>query len=190
MSKQNVEKKVLEYLLKIPKGKVVTYKILAEKFGVHPRKISQIMKNNTSPEKYPCYKVISHWWTLGGYNNGGEEEKKKKLISDWVVIKNGKVSHKYYYLEEQTKSKKNSGWKRKKHAWKSKKKNQVTFQRRMTEYVFLIIAVALIFVAFLAFQKSYFYEKKICSETQWYWNENYHVCQHGFLYLNPSKKDS
>jgi O6-methylguanine-DNA--protein-cysteine methyltransferase len=43
------DRSILEYLLKIPNGKVSTYKILADRFEVHPRKIASVMKYNTYP---------------------------------------------------------------------------------------------------------------------------------------------
>ena len=53
------KQEILEYLQKIPKGKVMTYKSLADVFGVHPRKIAMTMKYNKEPDVYPCYKIIS-----------------------------------------------------------------------------------------------------------------------------------
>jgi O6-methylguanine-DNA--protein-cysteine methyltransferase len=56
----NISQQILEELQRIPKGKVMTYKTMADKFGVHPRKVAMTMKYNTQPDVYPCYKVISH----------------------------------------------------------------------------------------------------------------------------------
>jgi len=56
----DIKQQILEELLTIPKGKVMTYKTLAQRFDVHPRKIAMTMKHNKEPEVYPCYKVISH----------------------------------------------------------------------------------------------------------------------------------
>ena len=57
---KDIKQEILEELQKIPKGKVMTYKTLALKFGVHPRKVAMTMKYNKYPDIYPCYKVISH----------------------------------------------------------------------------------------------------------------------------------
>ena len=65
---QNINQDILKYLQNIPKGKVSTYKRLADHFSVHPRKIASVMKYNKSPEIYPCYKVISESGKLSGYN--------------------------------------------------------------------------------------------------------------------------
>ena len=39
-----INRKLENLLLKIPEGKVTTYKILAERLGVHPRKIAKMLK--------------------------------------------------------------------------------------------------------------------------------------------------
>ena len=56
--KDDISKDILEYLLGIPKGKVMTYKTLAQQFGVHPRKVAMTMKYNDAPDFFPCYKVF------------------------------------------------------------------------------------------------------------------------------------
>lgn len=83
-----IKKQVLEYLLKIPKGKVSTYKKIWEKFSLHPRTIASIMKTNEEPEIYPCYKVISSNWNISWYS--GEDwvsGKIKRLESEWIEVK-------------------------------------------------------------------------------------------------------
>ncbi len=84
---------ILEYLQTIPKGKVTTYKNIADRFNVHPRKVASVMKYNKHPDIYPCYKVVSADRKISGYSAyDGVSTKIKKLRSDGVVIINGKVS--------------------------------------------------------------------------------------------------
>ena len=82
----------MESLLKIPKWKVTTYKILADKFWVHPRRVASVMKHNKNPEFFPCYKVVSHslklWW-YSAYD--WVNTKVEMLEKDWVIIDNWKV---------------------------------------------------------------------------------------------------
>ena len=83
---------VLEFLLTIPKGKVTTYKALAERFHTHPRAIASIMKHNSLPQKYPCYKVVAADGKLSGYSGDGGVKKKKLLLEkESISIENGKV---------------------------------------------------------------------------------------------------
>jgi|SaaInlStandDraft_5_1057022.scaffolds.fasta_scaffold22111_3 DNA transformation protein len=99
-SKKDVEldNKILKALLKIPKWKVTTYKILADKFWVHPRRIASVMKYNKSPENYPCYKVISHslrvWW-YSAFD--WVDSKIEMLEDDWVKVVDGKIPENYIF---------------------------------------------------------------------------------------------
>jgi len=91
-----IKQKILESLLKIPKWKVTTYKNLALKFSVHPRKISQTMRYNKFPEKYPCYKVISSDWNLSWYSwENWVCGKISRLEKDWVEIVDWKIDEKF-----------------------------------------------------------------------------------------------
>ena len=57
-----LKEKVYNYLLTIPKGKVVTYKQIAEYLG-NPklsRIVGNILHRNPNEKKYPCYKVVKN----------------------------------------------------------------------------------------------------------------------------------
>jgi len=86
---------VLRLLRRIPRGKVTTYKALAEASGSRGfRAVGQIMRRNPRPDLYPCYKVVRSDGSLGGY--GGTDpamlRKKMRLLErDGVRVINGKV---------------------------------------------------------------------------------------------------
>ena len=84
--KKNFQEKVLEIVSKIPIGKVLTYKKVAEKAGSPKayRAVGNILNKNYNP-KIPCHRVIYSSGKTGGYNRG-EKEKKKLLINEGVVI--------------------------------------------------------------------------------------------------------
>lgn len=83
----NISQQILEFLQTIPKGKVATYKSIADRFSVHPRKVAMVMKHNKRPDIYPCYKVISTSGELGWYSAyDGVESKKKMLEDDGIEI--------------------------------------------------------------------------------------------------------
>lgn len=89
------EREILQALLDIPKGKVMTYKTLADKCGVHPRKIASVMKYSNQPG-YPYYKIISHSGHVGGYSwDDGEMTKIVKLKAEWIPIRLMKVPKEY-----------------------------------------------------------------------------------------------
>ncbi|MCH8519047.1 MGMT family protein [Candidatus Gracilibacteria bacterium] len=92
----NISQKILEALQEIPKGKVMTYKTLADKFGVHPRKVAMTMKYNKYPDIYPCYKVISHSGSISGYSGeNGVDGKICRLRADGIEVQDGKIERKY-----------------------------------------------------------------------------------------------
>ena len=83
----NLDNKILEKLLEIPKWKVTTYKILADIFDVHPRRIASVMKTNNNPDVFPCYKVISHSRKLSWYSWPNWVKSKIELLEqDWIKV--------------------------------------------------------------------------------------------------------
>lgn len=96
-----MKEKVYNYLLTIPKGKVTTYKRIAEYLGDArlARVVGNILHNNPAEEKYPCYKVVNSKGMLASnFAFGGIEGQKKKLESDGIEVVNNKVSlAKYLY---------------------------------------------------------------------------------------------
>ena len=83
------QKKVWKELLKIPRGKVLTYKELARKAG-RPRAVRAVAnavgKNPMAP-LIPCHRVIRSDGTLGGYSGrGGIKTKLRLLKKEGVVI--------------------------------------------------------------------------------------------------------
>lgn len=77
--------KVLEIVSKIPKGKVMTYKQVAERAGSPraSRAVGSIMKSNYNA-KIPCHRVIRSDGTPGNYNRGADE-KVKKLRAEGAI---------------------------------------------------------------------------------------------------------
>lgn len=98
-----MKEKVFEYLLVIPKGKVVTYKQIAEYLG-NPnlaRAVGNIIHNNPDEEKYPCYKVVNSSGNLSiHFAFGGIEKQKEKLENEGIEVQDYTVNlDKYQYKE-------------------------------------------------------------------------------------------
>ncbi len=92
----SIDRDILEYLLGIPQGKVMTYKTLANVFWVHPRKVAMVMKYNDYPDFFPCYKVISHSGKVGWYSaKCWVQTKVEMLQADGIEVIDGKVDKKY-----------------------------------------------------------------------------------------------
>ncbi len=91
---EDMKDKVYSYLLTIPEGKVATYKQIAEYLG-NPklaRVVGNILHNNPSEEKYPCYKVVNSKGHLSyGFAFGGIEKQKEKLEAEGIEVVNYKV---------------------------------------------------------------------------------------------------
>lgn len=68
-------KRVLGVVQKIPKGKTLTYKQVAEMAGRPKayRAVGNILNKNWDP-KIPCHRVIRSDGKLGGYNRGAEQK--------------------------------------------------------------------------------------------------------------------
>jgi len=82
--------KVWNYLKKIPKGKVKTYKDVAKAIGkpLAVRAVANAIGKNPYPPKIPCHRVIRSDGSLGGYSGKcGIEQKRHLLRSEKVFIK-------------------------------------------------------------------------------------------------------
>ena len=80
--------KVWKYLLKIPKGKVKTYKevAIAIKRPYSARAVGNAVGKNPYAPKIPCHRVIKSDGSLGGYSGKGGVKTKKKLLKNEGVM--------------------------------------------------------------------------------------------------------
>jgi len=53
------QKSVWQETIKIPLGKTITYKVLADRIGSHPRPVAKALRHNPLPIIYPCHRVVS-----------------------------------------------------------------------------------------------------------------------------------
>ena len=78
-------------LLRIPQGKVTTYKEIAEALNTKAyRAVGNAMAKNRNLELFPCYKVVKSNGEVGNYRLG-VEKKINMLKADGINITNGKV---------------------------------------------------------------------------------------------------
>ena len=90
------QKKVTDFLKKIPKGKVATYQALANMAG-YPgaaRAVGTVMAKNEHPVVVPCHRVIKSDGMLGNYTAPGGTKWKRELLEAEGVrfLTNGRVS--------------------------------------------------------------------------------------------------
>lgn len=77
--------KVLAIVKKIPKGKTMTYALVARRAGSPEayRAVGSILKKNFDPA-IPCHRVIKSDGSLGAYNRGAQE-KARKLREEMAI---------------------------------------------------------------------------------------------------------
>lgn len=88
----NFKERVFLVVKKIPKGKVLTYKRVAEIVGSPKsvRAVGNALNKNTDFNNIPCHRVICSNGYVGGYVFG-LNKKKKLLIQENVIIVNNKI---------------------------------------------------------------------------------------------------
>lgn len=97
-----MQQKIYEFLLTIPKDKVVTYGQIAEYLGNKKlaRVVGNTLHNNPKENKYPCYKVVNSKGNLSkNFAFGGIEKQKEKLEKDGIIVSNNKVNLDKYQMK-------------------------------------------------------------------------------------------
>ncbi len=69
------DRKVLNFIMNIPYGNILTYKFIAEELRTSPRAIGQALHRNPFPLIIPCHRIVRSDGTLGGYSLGFEAKK-------------------------------------------------------------------------------------------------------------------
>ncbi len=78
-------------LKKIPRGRVTTYKNIAEALGSGAfRAVGNAMNRNENAPLIPCHRVVKSNGELGGYA-GGLAKKIKLLETEGVPVSDGKI---------------------------------------------------------------------------------------------------
>lgn len=94
-----MKQQVYNYLLTVPKGKVVTYGQIAQMLG-NPklaRAVGNALHTNPNPSLYPCYKVVNSRGRLSfHFAFGGMEAQQKLLEQEGIEVHGGKVDLKKY----------------------------------------------------------------------------------------------
>jgi len=83
---------------KIPKGKVMTYKQVAQKASVkNPRYVGFAIHQNTNIIKVPCHRVIKSDGKLAaGYAHGGIKKQKERLEKEGIEFYKDEVDFKKF----------------------------------------------------------------------------------------------
>jgi methylated-DNA-[protein]-cysteine S-methyltransferase len=100
MPQNNFNQKIYSILKKIPKGKVTTYKALAEALNTKAyRAVGQAMRNNPFAPEVPCHRVVASDGNIGGFSGSWNPEsmevkrKIKMLRRDGTKINKNKIEN-------------------------------------------------------------------------------------------------
>ncbi len=99
---QDFTRRVLELLLTIPKGKVVTYGQIAVALGSirYARAVGYALHRNPDGDKYPCFKVVNKDGGLApAFVFGGIDEQKRRLEADGIEVVDDKVDLEKYRFD-------------------------------------------------------------------------------------------
>ncbi len=92
----NFSEMVYALCRQVPKGKVTTYKSIAQKLGTTSyRAVGQALKRNPSAPDVPCHRVIKSDGCVGGYCGNDIEKikvKVEKLRREGVEIVHGQIN--------------------------------------------------------------------------------------------------
>lgn len=91
--------RVLDLVSKIPKGKVTTYKEIAQALN-NPRAqraVGNVLARNPRPLKIPCHRVVKSDGKVGGYKFGCGQ-KMKSLVQEGIKVQRGKIDLKKYFF--------------------------------------------------------------------------------------------
>lgn len=84
--------KCYELLKQVPRGKVTTYKALANALGTKAyRAVGNAMNKNPYAPQVPCHRVINSDGNLGGFAHG-LKRKIEMLKQEGVIIENNKIN--------------------------------------------------------------------------------------------------
>lgn len=83
------QQKVWRELTKIPKGKTITYKMLAKRIGkpLAVRAVANAVGANPLPVTIPCHRVVRSDGGPGGYSAPGGVKRKLALLKKEKAIK-------------------------------------------------------------------------------------------------------
>ncbi|MBD3822077.1 MAG: MGMT family protein [Thiotrichales bacterium] len=88
---KSFDERCYELLMQVPKGKVTTYKAIAEALGTKAyRAVGGAMNRNPYAPKVPCHRVVNVDGSLGGFAFG-QTEKIARLKAEGVEVEQGKI---------------------------------------------------------------------------------------------------
>ena len=92
-SSKSFDERCYDLLLKIPKGKVTTYKKMAEALDIKAyRAVGQAMNRNPCLVEVPCHRVVKSNGEVGGYARGSARKTELLREEGVEVSENGQIN--------------------------------------------------------------------------------------------------
>ncbi|MFA5105164.1 MAG: MGMT family protein [Candidatus Margulisiibacteriota bacterium] len=87
------KEKILNFVAKIPYGKVTTYGRIAKAIGLKsPRTVGKVLHHNPNPKRFPCHRVVFCDGKLSpSFAFGGIKEQMNLLKKEGISFVFGKV---------------------------------------------------------------------------------------------------
>lgn len=83
--------KVYAWVIRIPYGKVTTYKAIAEALETKAyRAVGNALNKNKNPDMIKCCKVVKADGSLGGFASGSKD-KIRRLKEEGIEVEDGKI---------------------------------------------------------------------------------------------------
>lgn len=99
-SKKSFNEKCYSILVKVPKGKVTTYKEIARKLNSKAyRAVGNAMNKNPYAPKVPCHRVVKSNGEVGGFAFGVKKKIEMLKKEGVYVDKNNKINLKEYLFK-------------------------------------------------------------------------------------------
>ena len=103
MEKMSFAERVYSLCKQVPRGKVTTYKWIADELGTKGyQAIGQVLKRNPFSPEVPCHRVVAADGSLGGFRGREIKEKIMLLRNEGVYVENNKIvlaKYGFHFLE-------------------------------------------------------------------------------------------
>jgi methylated-DNA-[protein]-cysteine S-methyltransferase len=96
---QTFNQRCYDVLIKVPKGKVTTYKEITRALKSKAyRAVGNAMNKNPYAPRVPCHRVVNSNGEVGGFASG-TKKKIEMLKKEGIEIKNNKIDLKRYFYK-------------------------------------------------------------------------------------------
>lgn len=99
-------RKVYALCMRVPRGRVTTYRAIAKVLGTCPRAVGAALRRNPHAPRVPCHRVVAATLHLGGFRGRWESQhacvhvKRAMLQREGVRFQGDQVADRTYVVDE------------------------------------------------------------------------------------------